>query len=94
MDGWGVQDRFTVLGLGMAPWGFSDDEIGAADDAGALAGLAFWKDLAWGVRAPPPPPPPPPSQKQAKRRGGGAAYKGGPTAQGFGGPNHRPSRRK
>ena len=42
VGGWGVQGHFTVLGLGMAPWGFSDEETGAADGAGALTGLAFW----------------------------------------------------
>mmetsp|Transcript_10690 Transcript_10690/g.43227 ORF Transcript_10690/g.43227 Transcript_10690/m.43227 type:complete len:403 (-) Transcript_10690:1073-2281(-) len=45
-----VKDRFTVLELGLAPWGFTEDDLDIALRNGAVHDLAYWKDLAYEPR--------------------------------------------
>ena len=40
-----VKDRFTVLELELAPWGYDDDDLGAALQSGAVRDLDFWKEI-------------------------------------------------
>ena len=40
-----VKDRFTVQELGMAPWGYGEEDLAAAMKSGAVNDLDFWKRL-------------------------------------------------
>ena len=40
-----VKDRFTVLNLEMAPWGYAEDELAAALKSGAVHDLDYWKNI-------------------------------------------------
>ena len=40
-----VKDRFTVSVLKLAPWGYSDEALGAALQNGAVNELAFWRNI-------------------------------------------------
>ncbi|KAJ8599892.1 hypothetical protein CTAYLR_002803 [Chrysophaeum taylorii] len=40
-----LKDRFTVLELQLAPWGYNDDDLGAALRSGAVYGLDYWKEI-------------------------------------------------
>jgi hypothetical protein len=42
-----VKDRFTVLELELAPWGYDDDSLEFAISTGAVRGLDFWKDIGY-----------------------------------------------
>ena len=40
-----VKDRFTVLDLGMAPWGYGEDDLAKALKSGAVNDLDYWRRL-------------------------------------------------
>eukprot|EP00629_Pelagomonadales_sp_RCC1024_P012143 CAMPEP_0119260670 /NCGR_PEP_ID=MMETSP1329-20130426/943_1 /TAXON_ID=114041 /ORGANISM="Genus nov. species nov., Strain RCC1024" /LENGTH=402 /DNA_ID=CAMNT_0007260103 /DNA_START=168 /DNA_END=1376 /DNA_ORIENTATION=+ len=40
-----VKDRFTVQELGMAPWGYGEEDLAAALKSGAVNDLDYWKRL-------------------------------------------------
>lgn len=42
-----VKDRFTVLELRLAPWGYDDDDLGAALKSGAVNELDYWKEIGF-----------------------------------------------
>jgi len=42
-----VKDRFTVLELELAPWGYDDESLGYAIKSGAVNDLNFWKDIGY-----------------------------------------------
>ena len=44
-----VKDRFTCVQLRQCPWGYSEDELSRAIDAGDLKELGFWRSIAYGL---------------------------------------------
>ena len=42
-----AKDRFTVLSLGMAPWGYTEDDLSGALAKGHVNDLEFWKDIRY-----------------------------------------------
>lgn len=42
-----VKDRFTVLDLALAPWGYDDDSLEFALSSGAVHDLHFWRDIEY-----------------------------------------------
>lgn len=40
-----LKDRFTVLDLQLAPWGYTDDDLQVALQNGAVNDLRFWRDI-------------------------------------------------
>jgi len=66
------KDRFSVVSLGMAPWGFSDFELEAAISSGVVHDLSFWKDIAWEPTQPPTaidPPSPASARRMTEKKG-------------------------
>ena len=44
-----IKDRFTVLELNLAPWGYGDDALEYALTSGAVHDLEFWKRIDYGL---------------------------------------------
>lgn len=42
-----VKDRFTVLELELAPWGYDSDDLEAAIQTGAVQDLHYWKEIGY-----------------------------------------------
>lgn len=61
-----VKDRFTVLDLGMAPWGYGEDDLAAALKSGAVNDLDYWRRLDY---EPPKKKPGKPKKKKAGASG-------------------------
>lgn len=45
-----VKDRFTVLKLELAPWGYDDDDLEAAIQTGAVQDLRYWKEIGYKLK--------------------------------------------
>ena len=58
-----VKDRFTVLDLGMAPWGYGEDDLAKALKSGAVNDLDYWRRLDYE----------PPKRKAPKKKKVGAS---------------------
>ena len=58
-----VKDRFTVLDLGMAPWGYGEDDLAKALKSGAVNDLDYWRRLDY---EPPKRKPKAPKKKKAR----------------------------